>query len=84
MVSKTGFNSPPELEMTCSTSEVAVCCSSASEIVGAQPQLIEQPGVLDGEHGLACKRSNKCDLLDLKRSDLHAAYQNCSNGRTFA
>src|SRR5215467_12036676 len=28
---KTGCNSPGELEMTCSTSEVAVCCSSASE-----------------------------------------------------
>ena len=26
----TGFNSPGELEMTFSTSEVAVCCSSAS------------------------------------------------------
>ena len=31
MVSKTGSNSPGELEMTCSTSEVAVCCSSASD-----------------------------------------------------
>jgi hypothetical protein len=27
----TGSSSPGELEMTCSTSEVAVCCSSASE-----------------------------------------------------
>ena len=26
----TGSSSPGELEMTCSTSEVAVCCSSAS------------------------------------------------------
>ena len=30
MVSNTGCNSPGELEMTLSTSEVAVCCSSAS------------------------------------------------------
>src|SRR5215469_6976643 len=30
MVSKTGSNSPDDVEMTCSTSEVAVCCSSAS------------------------------------------------------
>src|SRR5215472_16142678 len=30
MVSNTGSNSPGELEMTCSTSEVAVCCSRAS------------------------------------------------------
>src|SRR5262245_36203656 len=31
MAANTGCNSPGELEMTCSTSEVAVCCSSASE-----------------------------------------------------
>ena len=30
MASNTGSSSPGELEMTCSTSEVAVCCSSAS------------------------------------------------------
>src|SRR5262249_4535826 len=30
MVSKTGSSSPVELEMTCSTSEVAVCCCSDS------------------------------------------------------
>ena len=33
MVWNTGSSSPGELEITCSTSEVAVCCSSASEIV---------------------------------------------------
>src|SRR5262249_40900824 len=31
MLSKTGCRLPGELEMTLSTSEVAVCCSSASE-----------------------------------------------------
>ena len=31
MALNTGSSSPGELEMTCSTSEVAVCCSSASE-----------------------------------------------------
>ena len=30
--SNTGFNSPGELEMTFSTSEVAVCCSSDSKV----------------------------------------------------
>ena len=30
IVSNTGSSSPGELDMTCSTSEVAVCCSSAS------------------------------------------------------
>ena len=37
--------------MTFSTSEVAVCRSSASQkIAGALPQLIEQPRVLHGDH----------------------------------
>ena len=31
IASNTGWSSPGELEITCSTSEVAVCCSSASE-----------------------------------------------------
>ena len=31
----TGSSSPGELLMTCSTSDVAVCCSSALEFVGA-------------------------------------------------
>ena len=38
--------------MTCSTSEVAVCCSNACEIGGALPQFVEQPRVLDGDDRL--------------------------------
>ena len=52
MVWNTGSNSPGELEMTCSTSEVAVCCSSASLDRRALAQLVEQAGVLDGDDGL--------------------------------
>ena len=53
IASNTGSSSPGELEMTFSTSLVAVCCSSDSvEIVGALAQLVEQPRVLDGDHGL--------------------------------
>ncbi len=39
--------------MTCSTSEVAVCCSSASdEFARARLHLVEQPHVLDRDHRL--------------------------------
>ena len=50
MASKTGCRSPGELEMTCSTSEVAVCCSSDFSL-----QLVEQPRILDGDDGLVAK-----------------------------
>ena len=46
----TGSSSPGELEMTCRTSEVAVCCCSASNRRAAQ--LVEQPRVLDGDDRL--------------------------------
>ena len=49
MAWNTGCNSPGELEMTFSTSEVAVCCSSRSSV---RAQLVEQPRVLDGDHRL--------------------------------
>ena len=52
IASNTGSRSPGELEMTFSTSEVAVCCSSDSVRSRCAAQLVEQPGVLDGDHGL--------------------------------
>ena len=64
MALNTGSNSPGELEMTLSTSEVAVCCSSDSEqIVGALAQLVEQPRVLDGDHRLRGEVLKQFDLL---------------------
>ena len=43
--------------MTRSTSAVAVCCSSASVTCAvALLQLLEQPGVLDGDDGLIGER----------------------------
>ncbi len=42
---------------------VAVCCSSDCEIVGALAQLVEQPRVLDGNHGLGGEIQYQCDLL---------------------
>ena len=50
IASNTGSSSPGELLMTCSTSEVAVCCSTPRRSRAAQ--LVEQPGVLDRDDGL--------------------------------
>ena len=47
MARNTGSSSPGVLEMTCRTSEVAVCCCSEFA------QLVEQARVLDGDDGLA-------------------------------
>ena len=47
--------------MTFSTSVVAVCCSAPREIVRAQ--LVEQPRVLDGDHGLGGEVLHQLDLL---------------------
>ena len=47
--------------MTCSTSEVAVCCSSLEIVVRAQ--LVEQPRVLDGDDGLGGEVAHQLDLL---------------------
>ena len=49
--------------MTLSTSAVAVCCCSDSEIVGALPQLVEQPRVLDRDDGLGGEVRDQFDLL---------------------
>ena len=57
MAWNTGSSSPGELEMTLSTSDVAVCCSSDS------PQFVEQPRVLDGDDGLGGEVLDQLDLL---------------------
>ena len=58
MASKTGSSSPGELEMTWSTSEVAVCCLAVNSA-----QLVEQAGVLDGDDGLGGEVLDQLDLL---------------------
>ena len=82
MVSKTGSNSPGDVEMTCSTSEVAVCCSSASEIV-VRAQLVEQSRVLDGDHGLGGEVRHQRDLLVGKGPHLLAKNVDSANQRAF-
>ena len=53
MASNTGSSSPGELEMTFSTSRGrGLLLQRLGEIVGALAQLVEQPRVLDGDHGL--------------------------------
>ena len=73
MAWNTGSSSPGELEMTFSTSEVAVCCSSDfGQIVGALAQLVEQPRVLDGDDGLGGEVLHQLDLLVGERPHLLA------------
>ena len=74
IASKTGCNSPGELEMTSSTSLVAVCCSSEFT------QLAEQPRVLDGDDRLGGEVLDQLDLLvgerpDFLAVDVDRAYQ---------
>ena len=50
--------------MTWSTSDVAVCCSSASaEISRALAQLVQQAGVLDRDNGLIGKSRHQLNLF---------------------
>ena len=54
--------------MTWSTSDVAVCCSSASvsstvRSVAAVAQFVEQSRVLDGDNGLGGEVLDQFDLL---------------------
>src|SRR5262249_10242092 len=76
----TRFSSPGELEMTFSTSEVAVCCSSASlRSIGALAQLVEQACILDSDDGLGGKVLHQLDLLVGEGADLLAINNNCAN-----
>ena len=72
MDSKTGSKSPGELQMTLSTSTSRSAAPATREIVGALAQFVEQPRVLDGDHGLRGEVRHQCDLLVGKRPDLLA------------
>ena len=74
----TGARSPGELEMTFSTSEVAVCCSS-DRSVGALAQLVEQPRVLDGDHRLRGEVLHQLDLLVGEGPHLLAVDNDCAD-----
>ena len=74
--------------MTCSTSEVAVCCSSASrEFLRARLYIVEQPHVFDRDHGLVSESLHQLDLLvgervhDLPLEEQHANRSSFSEQR---
>ena len=56
MLANTGSRSPEAVEITWSTSEVAVCCSSDS-------QFVQQPRILDGDDSLGGEVRDQLDLL---------------------
>ena len=66
IASNTGARSPGEELMTCNTSAVAVCCSSASRCLG------DQPRVLHRDHRLRGEVLQQRDLLVGERPDLLA------------
>jgi hypothetical protein len=47
-------------------------------------ELLEQPHVLDGDHGLGCEGFKQFDLLVRERADLHAADLNRPDGSCLA
>ena len=60
----TGCSSPGELLMIRSTSDVAVCCSSASgQFARTRPHLVEQSHVLNGDRRLIGEGGDQLDLL---------------------
>ena len=84
IASNTGSSSPGELEMTRSTSEVAVCCSSASLSSRVRClHLLEQPHVLDRDHRLVGKGLNQLDLLVGERRDFLALEEDHADRRSF-
>ena len=66
--------------MTWSTSEVAVCCCNDSvRSVVRCAQFVEQPRVLDGDHGLGSKVRHQFDLLVGEGTNLLTIYSDCTN-----
>ena len=66
IASNTGARSPGEELITCNTSAVAVCCSSASRCLG------DEPRVLHRDHRLGGEVLQQCDLLVGEWPDLLA------------
>ena len=63
MVWNTGSRSPGELEMTLSTSEVAVCCSSDSASSRMRVCTCSAAARFDSDHGLIGEGRDQLDLL---------------------
>ena len=70
---KIGFSSPGELEMILQhLGRRSLLLQRLAEIVSALAQLVEQPRVLDGDHGLGGEVLDQLDLLVGERADLLA------------
>ena len=69
--------------MVSRTSEVAVCCSSDSLRSSVLTQLLEQSGILDGDHGLIGEVLHQLDLLVCERPDFLAEDGNRSDQLAF-
>jgi hypothetical protein len=78
----TGSSSPVEVLMTCSTCDVAVCCSSASVSSRALLLGFEQPHVLDGDHRLVGESLQQLNVLVGERRDAVSGNHDCSHGGT--
>ena len=51
--------------------------SDCAQIVGALAQLVQQPGIFDGDHGLGGEALHQCDLLFGERTHLLAEDGGC-------
>ena len=71
--SNTGSNWPGELEMTCRTSEVAVCCCNNSR------SSLSRRRILDGDDGLRGEVLDQLDLLFGEGPDLGAVDGDAAN-----
>ena len=78
IASNTGARLPGEALITCNTSAVAVCCSSASRCS------VDQPRVLDRDHRLIGEGPDEFDLPIGERLDTLARQHDGSDRLTFA
>ena len=83
MAWNTGSSSPGELEMTLQhLAGRGLLLQRLGQIVGALAQLVEQPRVLDGDHGLGGEVLSKFDLPWRKRAHLLAVDDQNAHQRT--
>ena len=86
IASNTGARLPGEALMTCNTSAVAVCCSSASRCLGDQPRVLHRDHRLGGE--ILQQRDLLVgewpDLLAIDRDSSRAARRPCAAARSAA
>ena len=77
IASMTGCNSVGDFEMTPSTSEVAVWYSRLSvSFLRPRLHLLEQPGIVDRDHGLVGEGGNELDLAIAEWLDLGTPERN--------